>query len=255
MASREVNDRFIEELTRVLGATLETNASARPADAFPDSAFVVSLVSAGGDRGGFHARGALRVFFGRSAAEAVAKLSTGSAVEPSEASVLETLKEVSAQAATAFFDKHAAGSELAVVSAEVATRQPDPSTVTIVEMVLAGIEQVLHVAVAGDLDVVERAAQQPARQPSQTLDVILDMDLPLVVRFGRTEMPLKALTALGPGSIIDLGRAPEEPVDVIISNRVVARGEVVMVGGNYGVRIRDVISSTDPAPVWKGSLT
>ena len=75
----------------------------------------------------------------------------------------------------------------------------------------------------------------------------MDIDLPLVVRFGRTEMPLKTLTALGPGSVIDLGRSPDEPVDVLISNRVVARGEVVIVSGNYGVRVRDVVSPAERA--------
>jgi flagellar motor switch protein FliN/FliY len=86
-------------------------------------------------------------------------------------------------------------------------------------------------------------------QPDATLDerigVILDIDLPLVVRFGRTELPLRALTRLGPGSVIDLGRSPDDPVDVLVSNRVVARGEVVVVGGSYGIRILDVVSQRE----------
>src|SRR5262249_14599677 len=91
----------------------------------------------------------------------------------------------------------------------------------------------------------DRTASEGER--SKTLDVIMDIDLPLVVRFGRTELPLKTLTALGPGSVIDLGRSPDEPVEVLISNRVVARGEVVIVSGNYGVRVRDVVSATERA--------
>jgi flagellar motor switch protein FliN/FliY len=47
--------------------------------------------------------------------------------------------------------------------------------------------------------------------------------------------------------VIDLGRSPDEPVDVLISNRVVARGEVVIVSGNYGVRVRDVVSPAERA--------
>ena len=74
------------------------------------------------------------------------------------------------------------------------------------------------------------------------IDVILDIDLPLVVRFGRTEMPLKTLARLGPGTLIDLGRSADDPVEVLVSNRVVARGEVVIVSGNYGVRVTDVVS-------------
>jgi flagellar motor switch protein FliN/FliY len=77
------------------------------------------------------------------------------------------------------------------------------------------------------------------------LDVILDIDLPVVVRFGHTELPLRALTRLGPGSVIELGRSPDDPVEVMVSDRVIARGEVVVVGGNYGIRILDVVSASE----------
>jgi len=77
------------------------------------------------------------------------------------------------------------------------------------------------------------------------IEVILDIDLPVVVRFGRTDLTLKMLTRMGPGSVIDLGRSPDEPVEVMVSNRIVARGEVVIVGGNYGIRITDVVSPSE----------
>jgi flagellar motor switch protein FliN/FliY len=48
--------------------------------------------------------------------------------------------------------------------------------------------------------------------------------------------------ALGPGSVIDLGRSLDDPVDVLVGNQLVARGEVVIVGVNYGVRITDVMN-------------
>ena len=89
------------------------------------------------------------------------------------------------------------------------------------------------------------AAADSAAEERSRLDVILDIELPLVVRFGRTEMPLKTLTRLGPGSVIDLGRSPEDPVEVLVSNRVVAHGEVVVVSGNYGIRILDVVSPAE----------
>lgn len=80
---------------------------------------------------------------------------------------------------------------------------------------------------------------------NERLDVLLDIDLPLVVRFGCTDMPLKSLASLGPGSIIDLGRAPDDPVELLVGNRVLARGEVVVVGGSYGIRIVDVVSQRE----------
>ena len=85
--------------------------------------------------------------------------------------------------------------------------------------------------------------QQPT--PESRIDVILDIDLPVVVRFGHTELPLKTLTRLGPGSVLDLGRQPDDPVEVMVSDRVIARGEVVVVGGNYGIRIVDVVSTSE----------
>ena len=76
--------------------------------------------------------------------------------------------------------------------------------------------------------------------PSPRLDAVMDVDLPLIVRFGRAVMPLRALADLGPGSVIDMGRSPDEPVELLVGERLVARGEVVIVGGNYGVRITEL---------------
>jgi flagellar motor switch protein FliN/FliY len=88
-------------------------------------------------------------------------------------------------------------------------------------------------------------SQTETQTPESRIDVILDIDLPVVVRFGHTELPLRALTRLGPGSVIDLGRSPDDPVEVMVSDRVIARGEVVVVGGNYGIRILDVVSTSE----------
>jgi flagellar motor switch protein FliN/FliY len=88
-------------------------------------------------------------------------------------------------------------------------------------------------------------SQIEQQSPESRIDVILDIDLPVVVRFGHTELPLRTLTRLGPGSVIDLGRSPDDPVEVMVSDRVIARGEVVVVGGNYGIRILDVVSTSE----------
>lgn len=77
------------------------------------------------------------------------------------------------------------------------------------------------------------------------LDVVLDIDLPLSIRFGHTDMTLATLSRIGPGSVIELDRAPEEPVDVLVNGKLVARGEVVVVTGNYGVRVTEVVSAAD----------
>ena len=105
------------------------------------------------------------------------------------------------------------------------------------------------------VDTTTAAASPPAAAPwseprnatpyPANLDVILDIDLPLSVRFGESDMTLDALTKLGPGSVIDLRRSPDDPVDVLVNGRLVARGEVVVVSGNYGVRILEVVSAAD----------
>jgi flagellar motor switch protein FliN len=77
---------------------------------------------------------------------------------------------------------------------------------------------------------------------SKTFDVLLDVSMPVSVSFGRTQMPIKEVLKLTTGSIVELNRTLTEPVEVIINDRVIARGEVVVVDGNYGVRILHIVS-------------
>jgi flagellar motor switch protein FliN len=74
------------------------------------------------------------------------------------------------------------------------------------------------------------------------LDVLLDIELPVMLRFGRTQMLLGDVMALGTGSVIEFDRAVADPVEVLVNGRVVARGEAVMVQGNYGVRVSEIVS-------------
>jgi len=75
-----------------------------------------------------------------------------------------------------------------------------------------------------------------------SMDLLLDVELPVSVSFGRAQLMLKDVIKLTTGSIVELNRALSEPVEVIVNNCVIARGEVVVVEGNYGVRIKQVIS-------------
>jgi flagellar motor switch protein FliN/FliY len=79
-------------------------------------------------------------------------------------------------------------------------------------------------------------------QKLQDIDLLLDVELPVSVSFGRAQLALKDVIKLTTGSIIELNRSVSEPVEVIVNNCVIARGEVVVVEGNFGVRIRQVIS-------------
>ena len=81
---------------------------------------------------------------------------------------------------------------------------------------------------------------------SQTeMKLLHDVELSLSVSFGSTYMPLRDVLKLTTGSIVELNRLISEPVDIIVNNCVVARGEVVVIEGNYGVRVMDVVSRSD----------
>ena len=72
--------------------------------------------------------------------------------------------------------------------------------------------------------------------------MLLDVDLDLSVSFGTTEMPLQDVLKLASGSIVELNRSVNEPVDVLVNNCVVARRDVVVIDGNYGIRITEIVS-------------
>jgi flagellar motor switch protein FliN len=239
MTKDGVLDRFVAELTRAVGRFLDANVSHRapsPSVAIEADGFVATFTATAGDHG------TLTAYFGRAGA---APLAGGAAAAAGDAHLVDPLRSICEQIA-ASLDRRSIGHEIALQSVEPFADAPDLPGVRLVELVIVGNEQPLQVVLVSDLEFVETADGRKAAS-SKTLDVIMDIDLPLIVRFGRTELPLKKLTALGPGSVIDLERSPDEPVEILISNRVVARGEVVIVSGNYGVRVREVISPVERA--------
>ncbi len=79
-------------------------------------------------------------------------------------------------------------------------------------------------------------------QRSKTFDLLMGVELPVSVSFGRVQIPLQDVLKLTAGSIIELNRSVDQPVEVIVNHCVVAQGEVVVVEGNYGVRIQRIMS-------------
>ena len=77
------------------------------------------------------------------------------------------------------------------------------------------------------------------------IDMLLDVELPVSISFGNSEMQLKDVLKLGAGSVIELDKSVNDPVTVIVNHKPIAKGEVVMVDGNYGVRILEVDSTAD----------
>src|SRR3990172_3441735 len=75
------------------------------------------------------------------------------------------------------------------------------------------------------------------------LAVLMDVQLPVSIRFGETEMILEEIVKLGVGSVIELNSGIDQPVELVINDRVLARGEVVTVDGFYGIRITEITSA------------
>lgn len=74
------------------------------------------------------------------------------------------------------------------------------------------------------------------------LDLLLDIQLPVVVRMGQTEMQMGELLKLTPGSILELNRSADAPVELLVNGKLIARGEVVVVDGNFAFRITEIES-------------
>ena len=77
------------------------------------------------------------------------------------------------------------------------------------------------------------------------MDLLLDVELPVSISFGKTQLALKDVLKLTTGSIVELNRGVDEPVEVLVNHCLVARGEVVVVEGNYGIRIQQISSRQD----------
>lgn len=80
----------------------------------------------------------------------------------------------------------------------------------------------------------------PAPALSLGLELLLDVELEASLRFGCREMPLGEILDLGPGDVVQLDRHVSDPVDLIVGDKIVARGEVVLVNGNFGLRVTEV---------------
>jgi flagellar motor switch protein FliN len=95
---------------------------------------------------------------------------------------------------------------------------------------------------AQDAPGVRPQPPSPGLTPGLTpgLELLLDVELEASLRFGAREMPLGEILDLGPGDVVELDRHVADPVDLIVGDKIVARGEVVLVNGNFGLRVTEV---------------
>jgi flagellar motor switch protein FliN len=91
----------------------------------------------------------------------------------------------------------------------------------------------------GGEDIEEAAA---STGETKSLDLILDIPLTVAVELGRSKMLINDLLQLGQGSVIELTKLVGEPLEVLVNQKLVARGEVVVVNEKFGIRLTDIVS-------------
>jgi flagellar motor switch protein FliN/FliY len=85
----------------------------------------------------------------------------------------------------------------------------------------------------------------PPQASPQNLSMLMDIPLKVTVELGRTKRQIKDILDLSPGSIIELDKLAGEPVDILVNNKLIAKGEVVVIDENFGVRVTDILSQWD----------
>ncbi|HPT78064.1 MAG TPA: flagellar motor switch protein FliN [Candidatus Atribacteria bacterium] len=86
---------------------------------------------------------------------------------------------------------------------------------------------------------------KPSSGQRQNIDLILDVPLELSVVLGSTKKSIKEILSLNPGSVVELGKYTEEPLEVYVNGKLIAHGEVVVINENFGIRITSIISAAE----------
>ena len=90
-----------------------------------------------------------------------------------------------------------------------------------------------------------RHAHQEKGREGRSLDFLYDVPLQVSVEVGRCRILLRDLLRMGEGYVIELDKMAGEPLDLYVNSRLIARGEAVMVGEKFGIRLTEVVSTTD----------
>jgi flagellar motor switch protein FliN/FliY len=245
---REAFEACASALTMLLGrdvklvgvTTLGADAAGRSlpgpwvvADAGPGAAPIAAMTLD-------EARALARAVLGEDAAEGVD-------LTPSECDALREGLQQALAAAAAIRGGTVTLDDLRVVAGDHPWPLPGPEVV-LVSLALAGAPPVeVRLAVASG-----RAADRGAPAPSSTgtdgghgLGVILDITMPVRIELGRTRMLIRDILALRPGAIVELDKLAGEAVDVMVNDRRIARGEVVVVDERFGVRLTEIAAAAD----------
>lgn len=176
----------------------------------------------------------------------------------------EVFRQVAGQVSIDLAGKWSAQVSLAFDAARAAAWEP-AAKAAICITTPAGRKPVIVLALQENLLAALTEAPEPAKAPASSpaaskepakpdpeppakdlttsnLDLLLDIELEATIRFGQREMLLRDVIDLRAGSVVELERHVEEPAELLVAGRAVARGEVVVVEGNYGLRITEILS-------------
>lgn len=222
---------IVREMPGACAAALGGQASAGNAPAASGDGWIVTVPFSGA------ASGRMLVWTDAASAVACARRVAPADVSPADDAVASVLGVLLARLASVV-EQTPEGAGL--IAGEPASRKATaPDRTDIVSVAFDdGVDVTFRVAV----EMAPAAASIMNPLTDSRLEAVLEVDLPLVVRFGRAVMPLRSVAELAPGAVVDMGRTPDEPVELLVGERLVARGEVVIVGGNYGVRITELTS-------------
>jgi len=92
---------------------------------------------------------------------------------------------------------------------------------------------------------MESSEEKMPEAASRRLEFLLDVPLEVSVELGRNRLSIQELLALSPGSVIELDKLAGETLDILVNNRLIARGEAVVVNEKFGIRITDIVSRTE----------
>ncbi|MHC4531359.1 MAG: FliM/FliN family flagellar motor switch protein [Planctomycetota bacterium] len=95
------------------------------------------------------------------------------------------------------------------------------------------------------------AAENNATGPGTSIDILLDMDVPVTVAIGRAEVPIQRLLQLGPGSVLKLDKPIDVPADLYLKDTRFATGNVVVVEDRFAIRIKEILGTETPASLEK----
>ena len=94
---------------------------------------------------------------------------------------------------------------------------------------------------------VQFANLQPAPMSSEqgNIGLLMDVFMEMTVELGRTRRPIKWILGIGEGTIIELDKLAGEAVDILVNHKLIAKGEVVVIDENFGVRVTEIVSQID----------